>query len=397
MKIVWICHFSSKAVQDILCPSKRIEEIAGWITSLAEMFEGDNNIELHIISPHEYISKYHYFKIRGIHYHFLNAHIPLWGRHWPRYFRFDYYTHFFLTNQKIKSIINVIKPDIIHLHGAENAYISSSVLQFRDLYPVLITIQGFISQTPDKSKFQIRQRIKVEQSILTTFNHFGYRTCNMGKDILNINTNAKLHWHHYPFPEVKYVKTQKQFDIVYFARLTKDKGIEDLILALTIIIKKMPNVRLCVIGGANSAYTNFLKKMANDVSIDKNITWTGFLPTQKEVLEKASTARISVLPTYHDIISGTIIESMFLKLPVIAYNVGSIYEVNEKEEIITLVKKGDIDSLADKILALLKNERLLETRAEQGYLRAIEMFDNRKIKSDLNTAYSKTIEDFQNG
>ena len=55
----------------------------------------------------------------------------------------------------------------------------------------------------------------------------------------------------------------------------------------------------------------------------------GFLKSQQDIYEHAIHSRIYVLPTYHDIIPGTIIESMFMKLPGIAYAVGGIPELNE--------------------------------------------------------------------
>ena len=123
----------------------------------------------------------------------------------------------------------------------------------------------------------------------------------------------------------------------------------------------------------------------------------GFLPTQDDVHRLASQAKISVLPTYHDVISGTILESMFLKIPVVAYDVGSIHEVNKKEEIISLIGKQNIDELAHKINYLLDNPDIAEKRAEKGYERAHEMFyhSNDEIKDSLLQAYNKVINDFK--
>jgi hypothetical protein len=150
IKVLWLCHFSNQEVQEILKPQKKIGEYAPWIFHLARLFEGEDTIELHIVSPHEYIKSYQSFTLKGIHYHFFNAHIPLWGRHWPGFFQFDFWSDFFFTKRKVKKIIDRINPNIIHLHGAENAYYSSSILQFKEKFPVLITIQGFISHTSIK-------------------------------------------------------------------------------------------------------------------------------------------------------------------------------------------------------------------------------------------------------
>lgn len=369
--------------------------MAPWISSLINLFETHENIELHIVSPHEYICGYKQFTIRGIHYHFFNAHIPFWGRHWPVLFNFDYWSDFTLNKLSIKRIINQINPDLIHLHGAENAYYSSSILQFKDIYPVFITVQGFISLMSDSDTYPLNKRKRYEQKILKTFNHIGYRTQTMGNDIKKFNPCAVLHWHDYPLKEIKLYDSEKKWDVVFFARVIKEKGIEDLLSVISILKRDKQDIRLCVIGATNEKYLNYLINMASVLNISENIDWKGFLPTQSDVHQFVCSSTVSVLPTYNDIISGTIIESMFLKTPVVAYNVGSIHEVNQDDEIISLVEKGDIDELASEIMKLLIDENLRNDRAAKGFKWVNKMRDDSKIANDLKTAYEEVIFDFQ--
>jgi glycosyltransferase involved in cell wall biosynthesis len=130
------------------------------------------------------------------------------------------------------------------------------------------------------------------------------------------------------------------------------------------------------------------------LGIENNVTWAGFLPAQADVHEAASEARICVLPVQYDMIPGTIIESMLLKIPVVAYNVGSIHEVNEKEEVISLVDKDDINGLVEAVMAILKNEKEYKERAEKGYKRVIEMIDIKNVYADILKAYTEVIADF---
>lgn len=225
------------------------------------------------------------------------------------------------------------------------------------------------------------------------FKHFGYRTETMGADIKAINKEATLHWHHYPMQEICPVDVEKQFDVVFFARVCKEKGIGDLLEAVAEIKKEKPDISLCVIGGGK---TDIWKEKAKELGISGNVFWAGFLPAQKDVHKMASAARISVLPTYHDIISGTIIESLFLKIPVVAYDVGSIHEVNQHEKIITLVDKFDINGLAESVLLLLNDSKLRQEIAEKGYTRVHEMFSTSVdvIKTEFLNTYSNVINDF---
>jgi glycosyltransferase involved in cell wall biosynthesis len=392
IKVVWICNFSNNEIQRILHPGIYENEYSSWITRLAELFEKDDIFELHIISAQNHILRNKHFQLKGVNYHFFNPQIILFGKSFSK-FHLDYKTNFLYLKIIIKRIVKKIKPDLIHLHGTEVDH-SSSILQFKSKYPVLVTVQGFISHSTNSGDYFIKNRIINEQKIFKKFKHFGYRTKTMGQDIKKYNPDAVLHWHHYPFPDIKLHNLNKKFDLVFFARVTKDKGIEDLLNAVINIKKHRSDISLCIIGGTNYNYINYLKEKTRKSNISENIFWTGFLPDQEEVYKIAAESRISVLPTYNEIISGTIIESMFLKIPVIAYDTGSIHEINEGEEFISLVPKGDINELANEILYLLENSSVQKERSEKAYKRALEMFDNKRIYSDLRNAYYKVMDDF---
>ncbi len=369
--------------------------MAPWIPPSIKVLESVKNIELHIISPHEYITGIKKYEKKGVHYYFYNAHMPITGRHWPGFFKWDYISDFRKNKRIAKKLVHQINPDIIHLHGAENAYFSSTILQFVNKYPIVFTLQGFISNTNSNGSKQIKKRVEVEAEILKNIKYAFYRTHTMKDQMRAFNANLQFFWNDYPYVKVKpIVNIEKTFDIVFFARITKDKGIGDLIKALAIIKRKKKNISLCVIGGGA---IEPWKKLAEENNVADNIHWAGFLPTQNDVHRMASKAKISVLPTYHDIISGTILESLFLKLPVVAYNVGSIHEVNEKEEIISLVEKLDVEGLAKAIDFLLDNPEIQKQRAEKGYLRAREMFvhSDEEIRESLMNAYYKVISDFR--
>ncbi len=392
LKVLWLCYFSNKEVQDQLKPWKRIGEFAPWISSMITLFENDQDIELHVISQHEWIPGYKHFVKKGVNYYFINKGIPLIGRHWPGFFRFDVWADLYFTKRIIARIVNKVRPDIIHMQGTENLF-CTSVTQFHKKYPVFITIQGFIHKSLKSNKVEI-VRAKKELELLKMFRHYGYRTKSMGEEILLLNLDAVLHWHNYPMKTIIPVDTDKKFDLVFFARVCKEKGIEDLLHAVSIIKKDKPDISLCVIGGGKS---ESFKKLGLDLGMQNNVFWAGFLPTQDDVHNMASKARISVLPTYHDIISGTILESLLLKIPVVAYDVGSIHEVNAKDEIIALVEKRNIEQLAEAILYLLNNPEICKRRAEKGYIRAVEMFshDDGEVRQSLLKAYIEVIRDFK--
>lgn len=324
---------------------------APWITNTIKIFENLSQHELHVISPHRFIAGCKTFDIRGICYHFFNPGIPGWGRQWPSFFRWDMLTGYRDNSRIINKFIDSIEPDIIHLQGAENPYYSSSIFHLRDRYPIVVNLQRMDPDFQFGNTAEAHKRRAIEQSIVKGFEYFSIRTDTMRRDLLEVNPTAKTYWVPYNIPQPVSCNEPKEYDLVYFARVSKQKGIEDLIQAAILLKRDYPNISLCVIGGVNPNYREYLDELAQSGGIQ--LIWKGLLPEIDAVHREACKARISVLPTHQDIIPGTIVESMQLGLPVVSYKVGSIPELNLPTESVLLAEKGDIGGLADNIKRLL--------------------------------------------
>jgi len=394
IKVVWICRVSDPDINDRLKPLKRTPQVAPWISDTADYLSDYDEIELHIISPHEYITGIKEFNRNGVYYYFFNNNIPIWGRHWPGFFKWDIMTNYAHNKRVVRKIIQSINPDVIHLQGAENPYYSSTALQFLGKYPLVVNLQRMSLNFFRGNSKEAVKAVEVEQEILSKFKHFSVRTKKMKEDLLSYNPKAITHWVRYNIPELMPKSLKKEYDLVYFAQIGKTKGIEDTIECLKILKSKYRKVTLCIMGSCSSAYKEYLLKMAEEKGVADCILWKGFLPSLEEVHNEASKARISVLPTHWDIIPGTIIESMQLGLPVVSYKAGSIPELNEDRENVLLSEIGDIEDLANNIIRLLTDDDLYNTMRDRG----IECIKNRYNKENIFQqhldCYRKVIEDF---
>jgi len=397
MKIVWICHFTNDYIQQKLKVKKRISEFAPWITLGIEEVKKREDIELHIVSPHRWINRSKEFIEDNIHYHFFNPGIPFYGRHWPGFFRFDIYTKFWNNKTKVRRIVDKIKPDIIHLHGFENAYYSSTIFPLKKKYPIFITVQGFITLQLKKPISSLSRDMKikilVEKKILNNFDNFGIRDNFMKKEILKYNKNAKFFYHEY-FLNInsKYSlrNLKKIYDIIFYARVTRTKGIEDLIDAVGILKNDFPKITVAVIGQGTKEYIGFLKNKILENNLNKNISLLGFLPTQEDIFNVLEQSKMYVIPAYNGDVNGGAIESMTRKIPVIVNDVGGFKYLNEKDEVALIAKKGDINDLASKIRKLLIDDNFREQLSERAYYYAINRWNNEKALSNIIEAY-KTI------
>lgn len=396
-KVLWVCHFSNSQIQDRLKPLKRLNEMAPWISLGIEEVKKNKAIELHVISPHRWISGIKEFQDENIFYHFFNPGIPYVGRHWPRFFRFDIWTNYSHNRIIIKKLTGIINPDIVHLHGLENAYYSSSILDLATLYPVIATVQGFISLKIPKGKISKDTRSKVyfEKKIMRDLRYFGVRDDAMREIISNHNSTATFFNHEY-FTNIPVDISEDRpdsylYDLAFFARVVKQKGIEDLIKVAGKLKEIKPDIRVAVMGGAEPSYLEYLKNMATDLGCINNFDFLGFQNKQQDIYDKLCKSKIAILPTYNDNVPGLVIESMMRHVPVVTYKTGGIPEINEKDHNIEIVDQGDIEGLVSKIQFLLDNPAYAKDLASRAYKYVSGRWNNTKVLDDILIAYKSIM------
>jgi len=375
---------------------KHIKEFAPWITIGIEEVKKLDDIELHVIFPNPLIRRNIGFVDSNIHYHCIKTGMPFLKRNWPRKLRFDALTHYCFFNHQVKRKVNLIKPDLVNLHGAENAYYSSSIFGLMN-FPTLITIQGFINLNNAEAigGIEIRRRLEVERKILREAKNFAIEATFMGDYIKSFNPDSIMFWIHCPFAKTNVIANNyKEYDLVFFAKLCQMKGIEDLIKVLFELKKWKSDISLIIMGSGKPAYIDFLKKMIMDLNLNDNITFRGFVPTQTEMHQEAAKARISVLPTYNDTIPGTIAESMLMGIPVISYNTGGIPDLNKKGDNIIIVEQGNLEQLAHEIKSLLNDKTRQEELSRRSREFALSEFDNSNSINNLIEAYRNILNDF---
>lgn len=397
IKVVWLCHFSNSEFKEKLKPRKYNGEFAQWMPLAIESVEGCDDFDLTVIAAHPYISGIKRFEIRGVTYYFYNPYFPVLGYSWPLWFRWDYISNFWSIKRIVGRLINKIKPDVVHLFGAENHDYSPAILPLIGKYPIVLTVQGFSSHSAQNFDWRQKKRAAVEMEIIKKIPIVFYERKKQLEDILAINPRVVSFWHTFGSYEIKNppVIPKPTHDIVFWGRIDRDKGIVDLLEALKYIKEKYSEfITLNVIGGLRD---NEFPNIASNLGVANQVIWSGFQPTRDDVFKLAVKAKITVLPTYHDVMPGTIMESMFLKVPVISYATDSIPEINENEECICLVERGNKTELAESIYALLHDSEKRDILKEKGYKRAYEMFapTSKELRAALMQGYQYAIDTFK--
>jgi len=157
--------------------------------------------------------------------------------------------------------------------------------------------------------------------------------------------------------KIKIYSKEKKPTIVFVARLTKTKGIEDAIQALSLVKKKIPGIRLWVIGRGNDDYILYIKRLVVNLSLEKNVIFWGFVSEEKK-FELMSKAHILLVPSIKEGWGLTIAEAGVVGTPSVTYNSLGLRDVLKNNTLGIVTKENTPEYLADAALKLFRDEKL---------------------------------------
>ena len=417
LKVAWICHFSNEKVREKLPLSKRsflnrlkmllekqpyvYTDIAPWINNLITEFEEFKDVELHVIAPHAGLSPFKYsFEMNGIYYHFFKPDLPSRLDVLVRRLLHKEKRLFLLNRLWVKQFIKEIQPDIVNLIGTENPYYSIAVLDIEDI-PVFVSAQT-VYTNPDRQKISGNCDPLRWNTKLKIHHKEKYYGCagRMHRDlILRNNPDAIIFKNFFPIQYPKKVKeVEKEIDFVFFAQgVSQKKGIEDAIDALALVKKEKPDVTFKVVGNCPPNYKVFLNNKIDNLGLTENISFHDYFPVHSDMHQYIKKAKFALLPVKLDVIPGTIIEAMLLKLPVVTYKTTGTPYLNKDGETVLISEIGDIEHLAANMLKLLNSPELAEQLKNKAKAFVEKQFDNTTSAKRLLEDYKAVIAHYHNG
>jgi glycosyltransferase involved in cell wall biosynthesis len=150
--------------------------------------------------------------------------------------------------------------------------------------------------------------------------------------------------------------------VVVVSRLTRLKGLEQLIDAAAILKAHNKDARFLIVGEtapSQLAYLDELKKRAAEQGVADRVVFTGI---RSDVPALLAAADVAVMPSLSEALSNVLLESMAAGAPTVATRVGGTPEALTDGETGLLVPPGKAQPLAAAI------SRLLDDRALAAHL-----------------------------
>jgi glycosyltransferase involved in cell wall biosynthesis len=143
--------------------------------------------------------------------------------------------------------------------------------------------------------------------------------------------------------------------IGYVGRIKKYKSVDHLLNAFAIVLKVLPDAKLVIIGDGDGKPA--FEQLSHDLQIDHATTFTGFLPLEEKV-RLLNQMQIEVNTSAKEGWGLTVTEANACGVPAVASDVPGLRDAVIDGETGLLYEYGNIEQLAEKILLLLRDERL---------------------------------------
>ncbi len=411
IKIVWLAFVSNQNIRKHLAfdnntlerlarkltrrPKAKQADICQWITNGLAEYENNDEIELHCIAPHLGIKGVQAFEMNGICYHFFRSEddYPFFKRlfHKPKK------CSMYVTNRGIiKGLIDEIKPDIVHIFGAENPQYSLAALDIdTNSLPLIVSLQTLMTAPGFKDNYPISDclysyRSGCEQEVLKHTHYIGSKS-NMFKKLVweSINPNAIfLNSTLFLGEAINRTETEKIYDIIYYAR-DISKAFDIALKVLIEVVKYKPSVTMCVVGGCNSEHLLSFNSMIHQMGIEPNVVYLGVLPTHKDVLDVLRSAKVALLPVKVEGITGTMREALSNGVPVVTTKTWGTPVLNEKRNSAFIEDINDYEAMAKDVIKLIEDNQVYNDLRENGFLTSAERYSNEafaKIQTEIYRA-----------
>ena len=398
-KIVFLCHFSNSLVRDQLdlkdTPQSKYDDFAIWVSDYIQEFEKHNDYEFWIVAPHRNMRvEKQTFERNGIHYCFFKCDNGRIYSYINAKFRIYEKTDYRANRKRIKNIIDGIQPHLVILCGAENPYYSLGVLDIKDI-PVYVILQTLLND-PKRIEMGVGTpyRRKSELRVFCHARYFGTSGNNEMDVIRSANNEAVFLPTGFPSHRpIVHISENKDFDFVFFARaVKKNKGVEDLLKALSVVKYTYPDVSLNIIGGINDDYKEALQEIMHNLNISRNVHFSGYYLQIQETYENVVKARAAVVPGITAALNSTVRESMLMGLPTICYESSASENINKDKKCLITAKMEDVEDLARQMILVLDHPEQAGAIALSGKEYAERVFSNEAIVNRLLDNCRKIIE-----
>ena len=186
------------------------------------------------------------------------------------------------------------------------------------------------------------------------------------------------------------VKTRKffnlpdnKFTIGVLGRLDPQKGQEEFIRTIPILLSYRPDLYFVIVGDETPDQAGFKKSLmclSQELGVDGHLR---FIPFTDAVPEFMSAIDLFVLPSHSETFGFVLIEAMAMAKPIVATHAGGVSEIITDNSTGLLVPPRNVQALAEAIKKLTKDPELCAFLSKKAHAEALTKFDVTRCVNQL--------------
>ena len=306
----------------------------------------------------------------------------------------------FLALRQLEKLLRAQKPDLVHTHSGKAGILGRLAAKLAGVPVIIHHIHG-----PSFGNFQgsIANLVftAAEKYAARVTDHFFCSAGAMTKRYLAAGIGRPENYTRIfsgfnlePFLQAtndlalrkKFGLDATHFVIGKVARIFKLKGHADLLTAFSKIALQIPHARLLFVG--DGALRGEIQIQARALGLDDKVIFAGLVPPG-EVARLVGIMDCLVHLSYREALSRALPQALAAGKPVIAYDFDGADEVCRENETGFVVRTGDTNAVADKLLLLARNPELRERLGRAGQKFVAENFSVEKMVADQYAVYQQ--------
>lgn len=314
-----------------------------------------------------------------------------------KYPLFEYAPYETALAGKMVDIVQSAHLDVLHVHyaipHASAALLAKQILAQKGIHiPVVTTLHGtditlvgrevtyehVVSWSINQSDAVTAVSNKLKEE---TLQHFEInRPIDVIPNFIDFNRFNKKPREHFK----QMIAPNGEKIIIHTSNFRKVKRVEDVVAIFSRIIKEIPAKLLLIGDGPERSH---IEKVCRE---HNTCDWVTFLGKQEAIEEILSIGDLFILPSESESFGLAALEAMACEVPVISTNAGGIPEVNVHGVTGFLSDVGDVDSMAQHAITLLKDPDMLKTFRKNALLQA-HNFDLKAILLQYEAVYERVV------
>jgi len=174
--------------------------------------------------------------------------------------------------------------------------------------------------------------------------------------------------------------------IVFVGRVTRDKGVVELIQAFKRVLAAGADCFLLVVGPMETAGDVELERELADMRGNGRFRLTGYDPRPENIL---AIADVLCLPSYREGFGNVIIEAGVMGIPAVGTSIVGLTDSIVHSETGLLVPPKNAPALADALLLLLRDKELRRRLGQAARERVLALFDSTRVNGLVSLEYER--------